>query len=107
MWLPLIFLLFSSVGLAAEVGGKVYRWPAGYEGKQKLAVKKLDVPGEGRVGFETENFRFFADTAIPNKDWRSIMIVCEGLRGAAMIGSTRFCKRMRTERMASSLPAIG
>ncbi|MFT5853409.1 MAG: hypothetical protein ACI8XO_000650 [Verrucomicrobiales bacterium] len=59
-----------------------YRWPASYLGKQKIAVKSLDPSSLGTFGFETERFRFYSDTKLANADWRSIMIVCEGLRGA-------------------------
>ena len=73
----LIFLLSASL-CAAET----YRWPAGYEGKQKLEVKKLEASKMGPFGFESENYRFYSDTELSNAEWRSIMIVCEGLRGA-------------------------
>lgn len=81
MWRLLLFLIISTLS-RADGRESIYRWPPGYAGKQKLVVSKLDSSGEGAYGFESEGFRFYADAEIPSKDWRSIMIVCEGLRGA-------------------------
>ena len=77
----LTFLLFFPWLLMAETQ-KTYRWPTKYEGRQQLDVSRLEPGKNGAVGFETEGFRFYSDSKIANADWRSIMIVCEGLRGA-------------------------
>ena len=77
----LCLLLFASTGSASEEAS-TFRWPSGYEGKQRLAVERLDSSPDGAFAFQTEGYRYFADVEIANADWRSIMIVCEGLRGA-------------------------
>ena len=77
----LVLLLFACAEPAAGEG-KDYRWPSGYEGKQRLAVERLDPSTDGATAYQTEGYRYFAEVEIPNEDWRSIMIVCEGLRGA-------------------------
>jgi hypothetical protein len=81
MWRLLLLLLIASAGIGAGTQ-RIYRWPAGYEGKQKLEVRRLESSPLGTFGFETEGYRFYANSEIPNEDWRSIMVVCEGLRGA-------------------------
>ncbi len=77
-------LLILAIALAgsAVVAAKVYRWPSVYEGKQTLAVERLDSSPDGVFGFQSDGYRYYADVEIRNEDWRSIMIVCEGLRGA-------------------------
>lgn len=85
MWRSLLFLIiiFSGLAQAQEKNHqKVYRWPTGHEGKQKLAVKSLGATAEGAFGYETKAYRFYSDAEISKQGWRSIMIVCEGLRGA-------------------------
>ena len=82
MWRFLIFVIFAASALAQEGAEKVYRWPKGFEGEQHLEVERLAPSEAGAVGFETANFRFRTDAEISKEDWRSIMIVCEGLRGA-------------------------
>lgn len=81
MWRSPLFVLLACAAVAEEKE-ILYRWPPAYEGKQKLEVRRLELSREGEVGFETEGYRFYADAEISSADWRSIMIVCEGLRGA-------------------------
>jgi hypothetical protein len=82
MWRALLILFFSASAGSAEEARKVYRWPTGYEGKQKLEVRRVEDSENAEFGYETEGFRFVASAEISAKEWRSIMIVCEGLRGA-------------------------
>ena len=86
MWIGrfLLFFLLAAFARADGAGDeeRVYRWPAGHEGKQRLAVMKLEAPSEWAIAYETDHYRFYADTEISSQDWRSIMIVCEGLHGA-------------------------
>jgi len=78
----LIFLLFATAASAEPETKRPVPWPKGYDGKQHLEVKKLEGLEDGQFGYESEGFRFVADSKISDRDWRSIMVVCEGLRGA-------------------------
>ena len=95
MWRCLLLSIFTLIppGLAQESERRQpsYRWPAGHEGKQKLEVQSLGAISGGGIGYETDSFRFYSDAKISNQDWRSIMIVCEGLSGAMRALPLRPC----------------